>query len=180
VYVWRPDGAHLRDIALELRDLASRCQFPRARLELRDLAVQFERRADHLDDVTEQRSGAPDRPQPGEQRGFNRENSAMTACVKRDFRGRSHVLAEYDQVERAVTGTAVGIEGLYPHTLVISEWGPWIRARAAAQRHGYLPGWFGGNTGAADGGPKGAVADITGEEDLVTRIPRMVPHFAVK
>jgi hypothetical protein len=59
VYVWRPDGAHLRDIALELRDLASRCQFPRARLELRDLAVQFERRADHLDDVTEQRSVLP-------------------------------------------------------------------------------------------------------------------------
>jgi hypothetical protein len=59
VYAWRPDGAHLRGIALELRHLASRCQFPRARLELRDLAVQFERRADHLDDVTEQRSVLP-------------------------------------------------------------------------------------------------------------------------
>jgi hypothetical protein len=59
VHAWRPDGAHLRDIALELRDLASRCQFPRARLELRDLAVQFERRAADLDDVTERRSVIP-------------------------------------------------------------------------------------------------------------------------
>jgi hypothetical protein len=59
VHPWRPDGAHLRGIALELRHLASRCQFPRARLELRDLAVQFERRADSLDDVTEQRSVLP-------------------------------------------------------------------------------------------------------------------------
>src|SRR5215469_7465783 len=59
MHAWRPDGAHLRGIAFELRDLASRCQFPRARLELRDLAVQFERRADHLDDVTEQRSVLP-------------------------------------------------------------------------------------------------------------------------
>jgi hypothetical protein len=59
VHVWRPDGAHLRDIALELRDLGSRCQFPRARLELRDLAVQFERRADHLDDMTGQRFVVP-------------------------------------------------------------------------------------------------------------------------
>jgi hypothetical protein len=59
VHAWRPDGAHLRDIALELRDLGSRCQFPRARLELRDLAVQFERRADHLDDMTGQRSVLP-------------------------------------------------------------------------------------------------------------------------
>src|SRR5215469_6479819 len=59
MHAWRPDGAHLRGIAFELRDLASRCQFPRARLELRDLAVQFERRAEHLDDVTEQRSVLP-------------------------------------------------------------------------------------------------------------------------
>jgi hypothetical protein len=59
MHPWRPDGAHLRGVALELRDLASRCQFPRARLELRDLAMQFERRADHLDDVTEQRSVLP-------------------------------------------------------------------------------------------------------------------------
>jgi hypothetical protein len=59
VHASRPDGMHLRDIALELRDLASRCQFPRARLELRDLAVQFERRADHLDDMTGQRSVVP-------------------------------------------------------------------------------------------------------------------------
>jgi hypothetical protein len=59
VHAWRPDGAHLRDIALELRDLGSRCQFLRARLELRDLAVQFERRADHLDDTTGQRSVVP-------------------------------------------------------------------------------------------------------------------------
>jgi len=59
MHPWRPDGPHLRGIALELRGLASRCQFPRARYELRDLAVQFERRADHLDDVTEQRSVLP-------------------------------------------------------------------------------------------------------------------------
>jgi hypothetical protein len=59
VHPWRPDGAHLRGIALELRHLASRCQFPRTRLELPDLAVQFERRADSLDDVTEQRSVLP-------------------------------------------------------------------------------------------------------------------------
>src|SRR5215472_5775434 len=59
VHPWRPDGPHLRGIALELRHLASRCQFPRAGLELRDLALQFERRAENLDDVTEQRSVLP-------------------------------------------------------------------------------------------------------------------------
>jgi FAD/FMN-containing dehydrogenase len=63
---------------------------------------------------------------------------------------------------------AVGIEGLYPNALVISEWGPWIRARAAAQRHGDLAGRFGGDTGAADGGDKGAVAEI----ELMRRVKR--------
>ena len=70
-------------------------------------------------------------------------------------------------MERAIARNAVGIEGLYPYALVISEWGPWIGARAAAQRHSDLAGRFGGNTRAADGGDKGAVADIAGEEDLV-------------
>jgi hypothetical protein len=59
MHAWRPDGAQLHHIALKLRDIAGRCQFPRAGLELRDLAEQFERRADHLDDVTEQRSVVP-------------------------------------------------------------------------------------------------------------------------
>lgn len=52
----RPDGDHLRKIALELRDIASRCQFRGARLELRDLAMRFERRADHFDNPTVRRS----------------------------------------------------------------------------------------------------------------------------
>jgi hypothetical protein len=59
MHAWRPDGTHLRDIAFELRDLAGRCQFPCARLELRELAVQFERRAGHLDDMTGLRSVVP-------------------------------------------------------------------------------------------------------------------------
>jgi len=59
VHAWRPNGAHLRVIALALRDLATRRQFASDGLELRDLAVQFERRADLLDDVAEQRSVLP-------------------------------------------------------------------------------------------------------------------------
>jgi hypothetical protein len=59
MHAWRPDGAQLRHIALKLRDLAGRCHFPRAGLELRDLAEQFEQRADYLDDVAEQRSVVP-------------------------------------------------------------------------------------------------------------------------
>jgi hypothetical protein len=47
-----PSGNHLRKVALELRDIASRCQFRGARLELRDLAKRFERRADHFDNAT--------------------------------------------------------------------------------------------------------------------------------
>ena len=39
---------------------SGRCHFPRAGLELRDLAKQFEQRADYLDDVVEQRSVVPD------------------------------------------------------------------------------------------------------------------------
>jgi hypothetical protein len=52
----RLGGAHLRGIALELRDLANKCRFPRARLEVRDLAVRFERRADHFDEAIERRA----------------------------------------------------------------------------------------------------------------------------
>ena len=59
MHAWQPDGAGLRRIGLKLQDLASRCQFPSIRLELRGLAVQFERRAGHLDDVTEQSSVLP-------------------------------------------------------------------------------------------------------------------------
>jgi hypothetical protein len=59
MHAWRPDGAHLRGIARELRSLASRYQFPRARLELRSLAVQFDWRADYLDDVSKAHSVIP-------------------------------------------------------------------------------------------------------------------------
>jgi FAD/FMN-containing dehydrogenase len=78
--------------------------------------------------------------------------------------------AKYPHItgQRAALVRAVGIEGLYPNALVISEWGPWIRARAAAQRHGDLAGRFGGDTGAADGGDKGAVAEI----ELMRRVKR--------
>jgi len=44
-----PGGAHFREIAHGLRILARRCRYPGARTELLQLAVSFERRADHLD-----------------------------------------------------------------------------------------------------------------------------------
>lgn len=42
------DGAHYREIAQKLRDLAHQCHFPGARRELLNLAARFERRADHF------------------------------------------------------------------------------------------------------------------------------------
>lgn len=47
----RPNGNHLRKVAVELREIASRCQFRGARQELRDLAKRFERRADHFENA---------------------------------------------------------------------------------------------------------------------------------
>jgi hypothetical protein len=42
------DGAHYREIAHKLRDLARQCHFPCARRELLSLAASFDRRADHF------------------------------------------------------------------------------------------------------------------------------------
>ena len=42
------DGAHYREIARKLRDLAHKCHFAGARRELLDLAASFDRRADHF------------------------------------------------------------------------------------------------------------------------------------
>jgi hypothetical protein len=44
-----PDGAHYREMALELRKLARQCRFPGARRELLQLAASYDRRADHFD-----------------------------------------------------------------------------------------------------------------------------------
>ena len=44
----RRDGAHYREIAHKLRDLARQCHFPGARRELLSLAASFDRRADHF------------------------------------------------------------------------------------------------------------------------------------
>jgi hypothetical protein len=43
-----PDGAHYREIAQKLRDLARQCYLPGARRELLNLAASFDRRADHF------------------------------------------------------------------------------------------------------------------------------------
>ena len=43
------DGDHYREIARQLRELARRFRFPGARQELLDLALRYERRANHLD-----------------------------------------------------------------------------------------------------------------------------------
>ena len=42
------DGAHYREIAYKLRDLARQCHFPGARRELLNLAASFDRRAEHF------------------------------------------------------------------------------------------------------------------------------------
>jgi hypothetical protein len=55
-----PDGAHFREIANKLRDLARQCQFPGARRELLNLAASFDRRADHF----ESRAETPTREHP--------------------------------------------------------------------------------------------------------------------
>ena len=54
------DGAHYREIAQKLRDLARQCHFPGARRELLDLAARFDRRADHF----ESRAETPTREDP--------------------------------------------------------------------------------------------------------------------
>jgi hypothetical protein len=60
--LWKDEGSaapgadHYREIASRLRDLARQCRFPRARLELVQLAITFERRADRLDNGGVQRS----------------------------------------------------------------------------------------------------------------------------
>jgi hypothetical protein len=43
------DGAHYREIAKRLRELARQCRFPGARRELLDLAATYERRAQQLE-----------------------------------------------------------------------------------------------------------------------------------
>ena len=40
---------HYRELASHLRELARRCRFPRARLELVQLAIAFEARAERID-----------------------------------------------------------------------------------------------------------------------------------
>ena len=42
-------GAHYKELAHKLRQLARECRFVGARRELLQLAASFERRADHLD-----------------------------------------------------------------------------------------------------------------------------------
>ena len=83
------------------------------------------------------------------------------------------VLAKNDQVERAVARSTIGIEGLYPYALVVSEWGPRIRAGTAAQRHGDFAGRFGGNAVSTDGSDKRAVADIASEKNLVYALSQL-------
>jgi hypothetical protein len=43
------DGAHYREIAQKLRELARQCRFPGARRELLDLAAAYERRANQIE-----------------------------------------------------------------------------------------------------------------------------------
>ena len=43
------DGDHYRDMSRRLRELARLFRFPGARKELLDLALRYERRADHLE-----------------------------------------------------------------------------------------------------------------------------------
>jgi hypothetical protein len=45
----RSDSDHYRDMARKLRKLARQIRFPGARKELLELALRYERRADHLD-----------------------------------------------------------------------------------------------------------------------------------
>jgi hypothetical protein len=46
---WQLDGAHYRELASWLRDLAGKCRLPNPQRELLSLARRYERRADHLD-----------------------------------------------------------------------------------------------------------------------------------
>jgi hypothetical protein len=43
------DGAHYREMANGLRELARQCRFRGARKELLQLAARYDRRADHFD-----------------------------------------------------------------------------------------------------------------------------------
>jgi len=43
------DPDHYREVAKELRELAERCRFPRGQLELVQLAIKFEQRADRFE-----------------------------------------------------------------------------------------------------------------------------------
>jgi hypothetical protein len=54
------NGAHYREIAHKLRDLARQCHFPGARRELLDLAASFNRRADHF--ATRAETSTPEDP----------------------------------------------------------------------------------------------------------------------
>jgi hypothetical protein len=44
-----PDGAHYREMANGLRELARQCRFPGARKELLQLAARYDRRAEHFE-----------------------------------------------------------------------------------------------------------------------------------
>jgi len=43
------DGAHYREMANGLRELARQCRFPGARKELLQLAARYDRRAEHFE-----------------------------------------------------------------------------------------------------------------------------------
>ena len=43
------NGPHYRELASKLREIARQCRFPGARKEILDLALRYERRADHFD-----------------------------------------------------------------------------------------------------------------------------------
>ena len=46
---WQLDGKHYRELATWLRDVARNCRMPNPQRELLNLALRYERRADHLD-----------------------------------------------------------------------------------------------------------------------------------
>jgi len=49
---WPPDADHYRELAKELRDVAQGCRFPRERLEIVQLALKFEQRAERIEKST--------------------------------------------------------------------------------------------------------------------------------
>ena len=55
-----PGGAHYREMAEGLRKLARQCRLVGARKELLELAVNYDRRADHFDGLLPQPTRDPE------------------------------------------------------------------------------------------------------------------------